>query len=448
MPLPTNETQHWRQGGSPHPLSIHSDSDHSSARADAASESESVHPESEHSDDGSTIVFTPPPPPPPKRQSKKSSSGSSSKGDSRRHSQMTGVSFASVPPPLHPDHPKSGPRSSQSYSSRSGGYHSASEHFDHDGERRPLLPQHQPKEPPPEYSPGYYRRLKQAYPFIILLLIVLFAYVSSYALTPPKEDICDPETRDRYKQEMQRQREEFSKEKEGWERERKDHEVEHTQIHSKRLEWRAEERKHEAEEAEWKNAEEEHGVKKKKWEEEEKEIEMRKKSYHWGYAIPGDRCQGYALREWSAELAHVPKGYDDEEGCYATPIDIQGLKLPGPDYCTNVGRWGTQQYLGHWKVDHDAGCTTFWENWQDKGCTGEGTGKHRYEAHLGNLRPNDDGAVMCASTPGVYKGRTFMGPKSCAYWGRYGWWGIWEMDDSQCAPKPNLADDEYNLGES
>ncbi|KAF8647827.1 hypothetical protein AX16_006529 [Volvariella volvacea WC 439] len=130
----------------------------------------------------------------------------------------------------------------------------------------------------------------------------------------------------------------------------------------------------------------------------------------------------------------VPRGWDGHKYCLTTPIKILGAPPAEPLWCEDVSvfPWGNSMWRGHWDLHVEPDCSTYFENFQDKGCTAPGSGLHRYEAHMRNLLDGDDWKVMCSTTPVHLRGREYSSPDHCANWGKYGIWGIWFVEDSQC----------------
>ncbi|KAJ2929918.1 hypothetical protein H1R20_g7164, partial [Candolleomyces eurysporus] len=91
---------------------------------------------------------------------------------------------------------------------------------------------------------------------------------------------------------------------------------------------------------------------------------------------------------------------------------------------------------GTWIVDWDeGGCQSFFQDFSDKGCSAQGSGKRRIESELQNIRYGDDGMKMCSSTPTDFHDLHFEGPHSCVYWDKYGhwgYWGLWFIEDGSC----------------
>ncbi|TFK69833.1 hypothetical protein BDN72DRAFT_839880 [Pluteus cervinus] len=172
-------------------------------------------------------------------------------------------------------------------------------------------------------------------------------------------------------------------------------------------------------------------LKEQEWQRKQEEERRTRDSFRWTNMTPSAQCIRYGVREYTATffpgyswLSH----YEKLTGCSNTEAVIMGHTYPKPDYCD----FTDDRYVGHWTVEDVPDCITYFEGFQDKGCVASGSSLHRYEAHLMTLRPEDDGQMMCDSTPARLKGKSFTHPDSCVYWGKYGWWGIFFLEDSGC----------------
>ncbi|KAJ3525954.1 hypothetical protein NMY22_g10362 [Coprinellus aureogranulatus] len=165
--------------------------------------------------------------------------------------------------------------------------------------------------------------------------------------------------------------------------------------------------------------------------EREEEEEARKKAgLRWQDPLPDVHCLRYGTRKYTSRLENIPEGYSRLKACHETQAWING-RWSTPSQCDDQGSWGG--VVGTWIVDYDEGaCHTFFQDFKDKGCTAQGSGKRRIESHLENLPRDDDGMRMCSSTPAEFHGLHFDGAETCAYWGKYGYWGIWFIEDGSC----------------
>ncbi|KAJ7717046.1 hypothetical protein B0H16DRAFT_1612453 [Mycena metata] len=147
--------------------------------------------------------------------------------------------------------------------------------------------------------------------------------------------------------------------------------------------------------------------------------------------VKGDQhCLQHGTRRYTARIANVPREYDPVTACAETAVEIHGMRIPNPNECEDRGCGGV---IGHWLVSHsEPTCATHFDNFKDKGCTSHGSGRRRIESHLENLQPGDDWRSMCSTTPAHFWGHHFDSPGVCENWGKYGIWGIWEIEDSWC----------------
>ncbi|TDL29228.1 hypothetical protein BD410DRAFT_9643 [Rickenella mellea] len=151
---------------------------------------------------------------------------------------------------------------------------------------------------------------------------------------------------------------------------------------------------------------------------------------HWSEPFPG-HCLQYNTREYSALLWDIPPSFDVRKGCEYTPIDINGETVESPDVCDDQGEHGM---YGHWRVNFsEMACKPLWGSFSDLGCTGLGTGKHRVESRLWNLRQGDDWAKMCGTTPALIHNVDYPSPTYCDNRGIFsGMYGIWDIEDPAC----------------
>jgi len=149
---------------------------------------------------------------------------------------------------------------------------------------------------------------------------------------------------------------------------------------------------------------------------------------HWG-DVDTHTCTTYATRGYSAQLLNLPTSwYDRVDACMATPLGIHGISY-FPKYCDDKG---PGVVIGRWEIDQqEPDCTTYWDEYNDKGCTSPGSGKRHYTHKLMNLPEGSDWREFCATTPISFKNMHFPGAEECftSIWGVY---GRWELDDSRC----------------
>ncbi|KAJ7473747.1 hypothetical protein B0H11DRAFT_2195438 [Mycena galericulata] len=156
--------------------------------------------------------------------------------------------------------------------------------------------------------------------------------------------------------------------------------------------------------------------------------------FAWDGLQAQQRCQRHGAREYTARIVNVPRGYDPIQACTETAVEIHGMKIPRPLQCEDRA-WdrGCGGVIGHWTVDYgEPTCITHFDNFKDKGCTFPGSGLKRIESHLENLQGGDDWRDMCSTTPADFLHLHFDSPHMCENWGKYGVWGMWDIDDREC----------------
>ncbi|KAJ2927080.1 hypothetical protein H1R20_g10005, partial [Candolleomyces eurysporus] len=197
----------------------------------------------------------------------------------------------------------------------------------------------------------------------------------------------------------------------------------------KRAQWQAEQRERERLQEERMRLELE---KKRRELEKEKEDEEKKRAgLKWQDPQPDQLCLRYGTRRYTAKLENVPDGYNKMKACHETQAWIGGRWVT-PSQCDDGGLWGGVH--GTWIVDWDESpCRSYFQDFRDKGCTAEGSGKRRIESQIQNIQSGDDALKMCASTPADFHGLHFDAPHACEYWRIYGVWGLWFIEDGSCA---------------
>ncbi|KAH9830814.1 uncharacterized protein C8Q71DRAFT_323236 [Rhodofomes roseus] len=137
------------------------------------------------------------------------------------------------------------------------------------------------------------------------------------------------------------------------------------------------------------------------------------------------QCVRYGTREYTARLVS-----DMKEACAHMPIIVNGAIVNTQHECFTEG----DMLVSRWDIEErEASCKPYWGNLYDKGCIGEGSGKHRFEARLWDLHGGEDWMVMCETTPTDIHGHHFDGPTHCDNRGVfYGMVGMWDVDDYQC----------------
>ncbi|KAN0094861.1 hypothetical protein V8E55_003148 [Tylopilus felleus] len=282
-------------------------------------------------------------------------------------------------------------------------------------------------QPPSETAPllqGETRR-KRAYSlgqigtWLLALCFLLTIYPISMHIVkcPP-----DPATRDATRRdweiekahhdnlegEWELKREEQSEKEEDWRREAEQHEREwnrETERHIREFEdLVARERKQrELERERWRREVEER---------DKREEEERQRRHMFWDRVEAHACTTYATREYTAQLMNLPRTWEHRlDACKATPLEIHGNSYL-PTTCEDRGPGAV---TGRWVINHnEPDCTTFWDSYDDKGCTSRG-----------NLKE------FCATTPTQINHRQFSGAEACftAVWGVY---GQWELDEGSC----------------
>ncbi|TFK69829.1 hypothetical protein BDN72DRAFT_582301 [Pluteus cervinus] len=171
----------------------------------------------------------------------------------------------------------------------------------------------------------------------------------------------------------------------------------------------------------------------REWKTQREEEGRIRDSFRWTNLTPSGHCTQYGVRKYTANFfpGYALLSHDEVlTGCSNAEAIIMGRTYSRPDHCnfTDDGR-----YVGHWSVQGVPDCRTYFQEFQDKGCVASGSSPlHRYEAHLMTTGPEDDGQIMCNTTPLQLKGKSFANPDSCADWGKHGWWGIFFLEDSEC----------------
>ncbi|RXW20267.1 hypothetical protein EST38_g5588 [Candolleomyces aberdarensis] len=197
----------------------------------------------------------------------------------------------------------------------------------------------------------------------------------------------------------------------------------------KRAQWQAEQRERERLQEDRMKLELE--KKRRELEREREEEEKKRAGLKWQDPQPDQFCLRYGTRRYTAKLENVPDGYNKMKACHETQAWIGGRWVT-PSQCDDGGVWGGVH--GTWIVDWDESpCRSYFQDFRDKGCTSEGSGKRRIESQIQNIQSGDDALKMCASTPADFHGLHFDAPHSCEFWRIYGVWGLWFIEDGSCA---------------
>ncbi|KAH9924867.1 uncharacterized protein B0H18DRAFT_1010513 [Fomitopsis serialis] len=230
----------------------------------------------------------------------------------------------------------------------------------------------------------------------------------------------------------------FEEEREAWRVAGKEHEMDKER-------WVRGRRAYDADTGRWRRAMQGYEAAKRRWAEEQegwaRQRETREREWteeadqhrvhegnvlglSWGQ-IESHQCVRYGTREYTAHLA-----FDVKEACQHMPIVVNGAAVSTPHECVMEG----DTLVSRWNIDQgEAACKPYWGDLYDKGCIGQGSGKHRFEARLWDLHGDMDWMVMCATTPTDIRGQRFDGPTHCENRGAfYGMVGMWDVNDSQC----------------
>ncbi|CCM02953.1 uncharacterized protein FIBRA_05068 [Fibroporia radiculosa] len=153
---------------------------------------------------------------------------------------------------------------------------------------------------------------------------------------------------------------------------------------------------------------------------------------YWSDPVAEQRCLGYEMRKYHAELFNIPEGEDTQRWCMETSINIHGKTYDHPDICTEEYVDGIVKIVAHWTVKgNEPTCRTWWGNHEKKECFG--SHQQRVEAHLFNHQePWDNWAEMCFSTPSDFADQSFAHPDTCE--SRDGIVGTWfiNVDSHEC----------------
>jgi hypothetical protein len=260
---------------------------------------------------------------------------------------------------------------------------------------------------------------------LLLTFLILLAIV---ALVTIREEAMDPAARDRIRQEWDREIRGHEAVRRAWSIELADYETIRVGWESERQEIIAMREQLVRDKERWvRDREEEKREEERRRLEEEERIRA---GFAWDGLKGDQRCLQHGMRRYTAQLANVPREYDPVKACTETAIEIHGLKIPRPNQCEDRGCAGV---FGHWIVSHsEPACATHFDTFKDKGCTSPGSGRRRIESHLENLQNGDDWRDMCSTTPADFRHLHFDGPDVCEYWGKYGVWGIWAIEDAGC----------------
>ncbi|KAF5368277.1 hypothetical protein D9615_010379 [Tricholomella constricta] len=163
----------------------------------------------------------------------------------------------------------------------------------------------------------------------------------------------------------------------------------------------------------------------------EREKREREEAQLFWVDIHGEQhCLKNGHRKYTARLANLPWLMNGVEACRATQVTINGITYDSPIACEDRGMF--DGVYGHWIAGNEGACAAYWEFTKDKGCTAQGSGLRRIEAKLGVVHAGENAELLCLTTPLTIYGRTYDRPMFCPYWGKYGFWGIWNIPDDNC----------------
>ena len=78
----------------------------------------------------------------------------------------------------------------------------------------------------------------------------------------------------------------------------------------------------------------------------------------WEDVSPAVNCRGYGKREYLGIIRDIPKGWTAIDACMNMPVEIEGVTIRRPDWCTHT--------LGHWIVDWDQpDCKPWYKEFHD-----------------------------------------------------------------------------------
>jgi len=290
---------------------------------------------------------------------------------------------------------------------------------------------------------------------LLALLVFLFAayHAGTHLLYCPP----DPSTRDAIRRDWQREEaqhavteREWQSRKQAqlelelaWQRELKRHEEEvirriaeeQARREHFKQEWSREMERHAREFEEMQRRErEERERERERWRREveerdrREEEERQRRHLFWGN-VEAHTCTTYGTRAYTAQLMNLPADWKHRaDACKATPLEIHGISHL-PKTCEDRG---LGVVIGRWEINQqEPDCATYWDEYNDKGCTSPGSGKKYITYHLMNLPEKSDWREFCATTPARFNNMQFPGAQECilSIWGVF---GQWEIDDSNC----------------
>ncbi|KAK7044497.1 hypothetical protein R3P38DRAFT_2879102 [Favolaschia claudopus] len=242
------------------------------------------------------------------------------------------------------------------------------------------------------------------------------------------EEALDPVARDRIRREWDKEIRSHQAIRQEWIIELANHEKTRVGWESERQELIAMREQLVRDKEEWmREREEERGAEERRRREEEDRVRAK---FSWENLQGAQNCLQYGTRRYTARLANVPREYDPVKACTETAVEIHGVKISSPHQCEDRGCAGV---IGYWNVNYsEPACITHFDNFNDKGCTAEGSGRRRIDSRLENLHGGDYWSDMCSTTPASFRNMHFAGPDMCEDWGIWGVWGMWNINDPDC----------------
>ncbi|KAF8072323.1 hypothetical protein FPV67DRAFT_1484914 [Lyophyllum atratum] len=163
---------------------------------------------------------------------------------------------------------------------------------------------------------------------------------------------------------------------------------------------------------------------------EQEKQERERAQVHWVDIQGAEHCLSNGRKKYSARLANLPASLDAMEACRATSVTINGIAYESPMSCEDRGR--SDGVYGHWIIDNEGVCASYWESVKLKDCTAPKSGFRRIEAKLGVVHAGEDAEALCLTTHLSIYGLTYERPMACPNWSMYGYWGIWDVPDDKC----------------
>lgn len=152
---------------------------------------------------------------------------------------------------------------------------------------------------------------------------------------------------------------------------------------------------------------------------------------HWG-DLQNNGCTGVDKRTFASRIWDIPPGQTWDAACRTTPAIVPGSSPETPSSlparCNDKGAFGE---WGEWDV-YDRACRAHWGDFQDGGCTSEGT--RTFASRIWEVPPGQSWEAACKSTPAFISNHAFQSPARCNDKGAFGEWGEWDVADKTCFP--------------